>query len=153
MGTVYTYSTDMNINVSSPISTTTISTTTTTENPTTVFSPTEVNGTMFWFVKRKLNYGEAIINCNENDGKLFEPRNANSNFLVYQMAKAAFDNVDRIWIGINDIEMEGRYDLFVLTNNGVSKNCLKTFVYDSLFTFSDLSTVAIVWKLSTRIGG
>jgi hypothetical protein len=153
VGTVYTYSTDMNINVSSPISTTTISTTTTTENPTTVFSPTEVNGTMFWFVKRKLNYGEAIINCNENGGKLFEPRNAGSNFWVYQMARAAFDNVDRIWIGINDIEMEGRYDLFVLTNNGVSKNCLKTFVYDSPFTFSGLSTVAIVWKLSTRIGG
>ena len=100
------------MNISSPMSTTTISTTTTTENPTTVYSPTEINGTLFWFVKRKLNYGEAIINCNENGGKLFEPRNADSNFLVYQMAKAAFDNVDRIWIGINDIEMEGRYDFF-----------------------------------------
>ena len=61
------------MNISSPMSTTTISTTTTTENPTTVYSPTEINGTMFWFVKRKLNYGEAIINCNENGGKLFEP--------------------------------------------------------------------------------
>ena len=110
----YTYSTDITMNISSPMSTTTI--TTTTENPTTVYAPTEINGTMFWFVKRKLNYGEAIINCNEYGGKLFEPRNADSNFLVYQMAKAAFDNVDRIWIGINDIEMEGRYDFFVITN-------------------------------------
>ena len=58
--------------------------------------------------KRKLNYTNAAINCNSNGGKLFEPRNAATNEAVYKIAKEALSNAYRIWIGINDIETEGR---------------------------------------------
>ena len=51
---------------------------------------------------------DAIINCNKDSGKLFEPRNAISNDQIYEKAKEVFNNTDRIWIGINDIDIEGR---------------------------------------------
>ena len=74
-----------------------------------------------------LNYDDAIKNCNNKNGKLFEPKSLGTNKNVYEEAVASFGdllNIDeygyfanRIWIGINDIANE---DNFEYDNSGDS---------------------------------
>ena len=76
-----------------------------------------VQGKCFYFEKVKKNFTEAMANCKQKGGKLYEPIN------VVQMKKVskigAIGGGHLTWIGITDIAMEGNY---VYDSNGKSIN-------------------------------
>jgi hypothetical protein len=61
-----------------------------------------------------LNYADAQLNCQNKfgnlDGKLFEPRLANTNQLVSAAAANFVSGTsDDFWLGINDLAIQGQY--------------------------------------------
>jgi hypothetical protein len=72
-----------------------------------------INQSCYQFVKKNgksgkgLTYNESVNECNSLGGKLFEPVDEATNDFVH---KAAYPSLGKwIWIGVNDIDEEGRY--------------------------------------------
>ena len=66
----------------------------------------EIEGKVLYFPDLKANYFEALEYCsNVVGGRLFEPGNKVAGELV---SKIAFENFTSYWIGINDLQTEGR---------------------------------------------
>ena len=74
-----------------------------------------ISGSCYYFENTSsMNYSDAQLNCQNKfghlHGGLFEPRNFNTNQLVYNEAlnfKSA--NEDDFWLGINDLATQGQY--------------------------------------------
>ena len=79
------------------------------------------------FVNEKRNQTEAKQDC-ENQfakntkGRLLEPRDTNTNKLVYEESKNVFGEDDYIWVGIDDISAENQW-----TYSSSGQNVSKTF--------------------------
>merc|ERR1711963_842807 len=66
-------------------------------------------------MKEKLDYDSAIQSCNNQGGRLFEPRSKAVNKLVFEISTEVFSGVHKAWIGINDKKTQGE---FVYTSSG-----------------------------------
>mgnify|MGYP001310644850 CR=1 FL=1 len=73
-----------------------------------------VNGKCLLFVNDTKNQNEAKLDC-ENQfarntvGRLYEPRDATMNNLVYEEAKIVFGKDDYLWLGIEDRSAENQW--------------------------------------------
>ena len=72
-----------------------------------------IGGTCYYFeTTTKLNYANAQINCQTKFGNLvgglFEPRNSNTNQLVFaEAANFVTPSCNDFWLGINDLTTQG----------------------------------------------
>jgi hypothetical protein len=66
-----------------------------------------VHGQPYHFDKQKVTYDQAVDKCKSRLGKLFEPKDLETNKKVYEAAVLAMGE-SNIWIGVNDKATEGR---------------------------------------------
>jgi hypothetical protein len=66
-----------------------------------------VDGNPYHLDDRYVTYDEAVAECKSFHGKLFEPKNLETNKKVYEAAVQAMGE-SIIWIGVNDRTTEGR---------------------------------------------
>ena len=74
-----------------------------------------IEGVCYHYINSKLNYQNAQITCQANNGKLFEPKNKLINDMIYDGITNYYGIDTRLWIGINDLSTEGT---FVYSSDG-----------------------------------
>ena len=86
-----------------------------------------LNGKCLLFVNETRNQNEAKQDCEKQfaentNGRLFEPRDADMNRLVYEEAKIVFGSDEYVWLGIDDINSENQW-----TYSSSGQNVSNTF--------------------------
>ena len=75
---------------------------------------TFILGKCFFVEINQFNYIDSMVNCgnqfgSNHTGKLFEPRDLATNNLVNDYAQGMWNSPQALWLGINDIDIEGTF--------------------------------------------
>ena len=122
----------------------------------------EFEGTYYKFVQEKKIYSEAKNYCNQQNGKLFEPKNEAQNEAVRKSIeeKISSENTNdlssaSIWLGINDHNIEGEFrynsdkskliwskfsNVDGIPNNNENVNCVDMYLENGFWMHKNCKT-------------